>query len=241
MKFNLILLVTLLMIPSIAFAQSSPSIIITTDKPTYTTGDVITLSGVISSLGSSNSAVLQVYNSFNVLVQIGTIPIASDGSFSTKIKAEGQTWSNDGSYTIKVLYVSTPILATTSKNIDFKAVSTSQSTVTPTSPPQPAPQTPPQTTPSIAPQTLPPPTQQSPPSANTQNNTKTTTSQNQDSVEEQIKKRIEIANKLKQELNQNGNPSQENSPGIPEFPFAMPVLLISIFSVIIFYRIKYKF
>ena len=229
MKFNLILLVTLLMIPSIAFAQSSPSIIITTDKPTYTTGDVITLSGVISSLGSSNSAVLQVYNSFNVLVQIGTIPIASDGSFSTKIKAEGQTWSNDGSYTIKVLYVSTPILATTSKNIDFKAVSTSQSTVTPTSPPQPAPQT------------LPPPTQQSPPSANTQNNTKTTTSQNQDSVEEQIKKRIEIANKLKQELNQNTNLPQANSKVISEFPFTLPVLVIGILVVTMFYKIKYKF
>ena len=241
MKFNLILLVSvMLMIPSIAFAQNTTSIIIATDKPTYTTGDVITLSGIISSLGTSNSAVLQVYNSFNVLVQIGTIHVAPDGTFSTKIKAEGQSWSNDGSYEIKVLYVSAPILATTSKNIDFKATSTSSqppSSQPPTTPSSIPTNTPPSTTPSQTQS----PTQQ-PSTSNTQNNSKTIPPpQNQDSVEELIKKRIDLANKLKQELNQNGNGLPTNSQKVPEFPFALPILIISILTVMIFYRVKCPF
>src|SRR5690349_24901015 len=82
--------------PSLVFAQS-PQITLLTDKQSYVTGDTISISGTISSLGSSNSAVLQVFNPFNVLAQIGTINIAPDGTFSKTIKAAGESWANDGS------------------------------------------------------------------------------------------------------------------------------------------------
>ncbi|HEX5358438.1 MAG TPA: hypothetical protein VFW99_00825, partial [Candidatus Nitrosotalea sp.] len=120
MIFALVLVIT----PGLVFAQS-PQITLLTDKQSYVTGNTITISGKVSSLGSSNSAVLQVFNPFNVLVQIGTISLAPDGTFSKTIKAEGESWASDGSYQIKVLYVSTPILATATANVNFKA---SQST-----------------------------------------------------------------------------------------------------------------
>src|SRR5690348_9777665 len=116
MIFALVLIAT----PGIVFAQS-PQITLLTDKQSYVAGDTISISGTISSLGSSNSAVLQVFNPFNVLVQIGTINLAPDGTFSKTIKAAGESWANDGSYQIKVLYVSTPILATATTNVSFKA------------------------------------------------------------------------------------------------------------------------
>lgn len=156
--------------PCIALGQGTTQITLLTDKQSYTTGDTISISGTISSLGASNSAVLQVFNRFNVLVQIGTINVAPDGTFHDTIKAEGQSWENDGSYQIKVIYVSTPILATASTNVNFKTTqSTPSQTVT-----QPI-----------------PPVQSDVPS-DTQNITQT-------SIEEQIKKRITLANNLKQQ------------------------------------------
>ena len=149
MIFALVLVAT----PGLVFAQS-PQITLLTDKQSYVAGDMITLSGKISTLGSSNSAVLQVFNPFNVLVQIGTINLAPDGTFSKTIKAAGESWANDGSYQIKVLYVSTPILATATANVSFKAQSAStpsQTTQSSQSSPQPPPASQPTQNPSQAP------------------------------------------------------------------------------------------
>src|SRR6185437_374180 len=173
MIFALVLVAT----PGLVFAQS-PQITLLTDKQSYVTGDTITLSGKISSLGSSNSAVLQVFNQFNVLVQIGTINLAPDGTFSKTIKAAGESWASDGSYQIKVLYVSTPILATATANVSFKAQSTPASS---------------QTTPPSQSSTQLPSTSQP-----TQNPAQTP--DDQTSIEEQIKQRIALANKLKQQI-----------------------------------------
>jgi hypothetical protein len=177
---SILFAILLVAIPEIAFAQTA-QITMLTDKQSYTTGDTVSISGTISSLGSANSAVLQVYNPFNVLVQIGTINVASDGTFHDTIKTEGQSWANDGSYQIKVIYVSTPILATSSANISFKAVS--PSVVPPPANPQPV--TSP--TPQIAQPT----------------NTTIVTPDTQIPVEEQIQQRIALANKLKQQLDQD--------------------------------------
>lgn len=174
----------LVTLPGIAIAQSATQITLLTNKQSYVTGDTITISGTISSLGASKSTVLQVFNPFNVLVQIGTINIASDGTFSKTIKAEGQSWENDGSYQIKVLYVSTPILATATANINFKATQVQSPTVVQSpSTSQPSSQTPPATQSGI-------------------NTTQTIAPDTQTPIEEQIKQRIALANKLKQQLDQ---------------------------------------
>ena len=179
MIFALVLVST----PGLVFAQS-PQITLLTDKQSYVTGDTITISGQVSSLGSSNSAVLQIFNPFNVLVQIGTINLAPDGTFSKTIKAEGQSWASDGSYQIKVLYVSTPILATVTANVSFKAV---QSSPPPSQTEQPSSTSQPITSQPTTPSTQPPPQ----------------TPDDQSSIEEQIKQRIALANKLKQQIEQS--------------------------------------
>jgi len=169
----MILALVLVATPGLVFAQS-PQITLLTDKQSYVTGDTISISGTITSLGSSNSAVLQVFNPFNVLVQIGTINLAPDGTFSKTIKAEGGSWASDGSYQIKVLYVSTPILATVTANVSFKAIQSTTSQPTP--PSQPTVQS--AQNPSQAPD-------------------------DQTSIQEQIKQRIALANKLKQQIEQS--------------------------------------
>lgn len=169
-------MLSLILVPSVVFAQSA-QITLLTDKQSYVTDDTISISGTIPSLGTSNSAVLQVYNPFKVLVQIGTIPIASDGTFHYTIKTEGQSWQTSGSYQIKVIYVSTPVLATATANVDFKV----QSQIQPSPP------------------TIQQPTQTQAPSTNTT----VVTADTQTPVEEQIKQRIALANKLKEHLDQS--------------------------------------
>lgn len=183
MIFALVLVAT----PGIVFAQS-PQITLLTDKQSYVTGDTITISGQVSSLGSSNSAVLQVFNPFNVLAQIGTINLAPDGTFSKTIKAEGESWASDGSYQIKVLYVSTPILATTTANVNFKATQPTPVPSQTTQPSQPSTQ---------SPSTSQPPSSQTP-AQSTQPPSQTP--DDQTSIQEQIKQRIALANKLKQQI-----------------------------------------
>lgn len=178
--------IVLITIPGVAFAQSATQITILTDKQSYVTGDTISISGTISSLGASSSAILQVYNPFNVLVQIATITVASDGTFHDAVKAEGQSWANDGLYQIKILYVSTPILATATANIAFKTI---QSPTVSSSPPTYAQPVTPQQSPQ--PQTVQP-----------TNDTIVTPSDTQTPIEEQIQQRIDLANKLKQQLDQ---------------------------------------
>jgi hypothetical protein len=180
-------MLALLLVPSIAFAQSA-QITLLTDKQSYVTDDTISISGTIPSLGASNSAVLQVYNPFKVLAQIGTIPIASDGTFHYTLKAEGQSWQTSGSYQIKVIYISTPVLATSTVNVDFKAQSTPQ----------------PQTQPSPQPEQQ---QYQQPPTPSVGTNTTVVTADTQTPVEEQIKQRIALANKLKGQLD-SSTPSE---------------------------------
>src|SRR5579872_5807942 len=102
-----------------AFAQDATQVSVSTDKQSYSTGDTITISGKISPAPQTSTAVLQVFNTFNVLMQIGVINISGDGSFTTHIKAEGTNWQNNGIYTIKVLYSSPPIIAAGTAAIAF--------------------------------------------------------------------------------------------------------------------------
>jgi hypothetical protein len=168
-----------------AFAQAA-QITITTDKQSYATDDIITISGTLSSPGASNSGIIQVFSPSNTLVQIGTFTVSPDGKYSTTIKAEGSSWTSDGSYTIKVLYVSPPVTAVASQNILFKIAQ--QSTA---QPPQQSSQT----------------TQQG------INQTTQDADQEKSALEKKIQDRIALANKLKETLNQNA--SQPSSQDIP--------------------------
>ncbi len=182
MKF-LLIFVALGIMSGSAFAQTS-QITMATDKQSYTTDDMITISGTLSSPGASNSAVIQVFSPSNTLVQIGTFTISPDGTYSTTVKAEGSSWTSDGSYTIKVLYVSPPVTAVASQNILFKI---SQ---------QPSAQA---------------PQQSSQTQGTTQ--TSPVQDQQKSALEKKIQDRIALANKLKVTLNQNtSQPNSQEIP-----------------------------
>ncbi len=127
------LMIVVSMMSSSAFGQSTPTqVTLSLDKQSYSSGDTVVISGTVTSPGASNSMILQVYSPDNMLVQIGTVIISSDGKFSTSVKAEGPSWNNAGSYLVKMIYVSPPTNAVATANIDFKTIPSN--TVSPHSP-----------------------------------------------------------------------------------------------------------
>jgi len=99
-------------------AEETEAITITTDSSSYTTGELINISGSVSDYDESDP-----FKSFDValkliapngnIVTISQISPISDGSYSTFILAQGPLWKFDGEYTVSVSHGSDKNATTT--------------------------------------------------------------------------------------------------------------------------------
>jgi len=80
------------------------SIILNTDKSSYTDGEIISISGEIKNMtvGTQLSLIIQAPN--GNLVALDQITVGADKQFSTEIKLGGKLMKTEGTYTIKVQY-----------------------------------------------------------------------------------------------------------------------------------------
>ena len=74
-----------------------------TDESSYETGDIISISGQISS-SSSGTVRLSIDNENSKLVWAENVNIKNDGNFSTLLIAGGTGWENSGKYTLNAEY-----------------------------------------------------------------------------------------------------------------------------------------
>ncbi len=86
-----------------AFAQEDP-ITISTDKPSYSDGEKIIVSGEVSDLLSGYAISLQVIAPNGNRVTLEQLDVGADKMFSTELTAGGPLWKAAGTYTIMVLY-----------------------------------------------------------------------------------------------------------------------------------------
>jgi len=78
-----------------------------TDSSSYTTGEMINVSGSVSDYDESDpfknfDMTLKLIAPNGNIVTISQIPLNSDGSYSTHIPAQGPLWMYDGDYTVSV-------------------------------------------------------------------------------------------------------------------------------------------
>jgi len=86
------------------FAQNNESLIsVHTDSKNYDEGDMITISGNITTIIGETPVTLQIFTEGNLL-EIAQIVVSQDGAYSHTIYAEGPLWKNQGEYIIKVSY-----------------------------------------------------------------------------------------------------------------------------------------
>ena len=88
-------------------AEGVGTITIGTDSSSYTTGEMINVSGSVSDYDESDpfknfDVTLKVIAPNNNIINISQLPLNSDGSYSTFILAQGPLWKFDGDYTISV-------------------------------------------------------------------------------------------------------------------------------------------
>jgi len=94
------------------------TITIGTDSSSYTTGEMINVSGSVSDYDELDpfknfDVTLRVIAPNNNIINISQIPLSSDGSYSTFILAQGPLWKFDGDYTISVSHGSDNNASTT--------------------------------------------------------------------------------------------------------------------------------
>ncbi len=83
------------------------TITIVTNSSSYTTGEMINVSGSVSDYDESDpfknfDMTLKLTAPNGNIVTISQIPLNSDGSYSTYIPAQGPLWKYDGDYTVSV-------------------------------------------------------------------------------------------------------------------------------------------
>ena len=89
-----------------------------TDSSSYTTGEMINVSGSVSDYDESNpfknfDMTLKLIAPNGNIITISQIPLNSDGSYSTYIPAQGPLWMYDGDYTVSVSHGSDKNASTT--------------------------------------------------------------------------------------------------------------------------------
>ena len=77
----------------------------TTDKSIYHNGDNLTISGNVSYDSDIPFVTIQIFTpGKSNFADFNTIPVNSDGSFSSMFNVGGPTWTSDGFYPIKITY-----------------------------------------------------------------------------------------------------------------------------------------
>ena len=87
-----------------AFGQIQNSIVVTTDKASYSEGETILVTGEVRDLYSGTPVSVMVKAPNGNVVSIAQITIGTDKKFSTEITAGGALMKAKGSYTVAVQY-----------------------------------------------------------------------------------------------------------------------------------------
>ena len=99
-------------------SDDTGTITVGTDSSSYTTGEMINVSGSVSDYDESDpfknfDMTLKLIAPNGNIITISQIPLNSDGSYSTFIPAQGPLWKYDGDYTVSVSHGSDNNASTT--------------------------------------------------------------------------------------------------------------------------------
>ena len=99
--FLILIIVTIGLTPSFAFAEESDSI--STNLEAYTSGEVVIVFGKIVNITQDLPLTIQIFHNDN-LIDVAQISVAQDGTFAQTFNALGPLWSGDGTYTVRGFY-----------------------------------------------------------------------------------------------------------------------------------------
>ena len=80
------------------------TIVVSTDKPSYSDGDTITISGEIKNMVPGDQLSILIQSPNGNLVALDQLTVGMDNQFGTEIKVGGKLMKTEGTYSIKVQY-----------------------------------------------------------------------------------------------------------------------------------------
>lgn len=90
---------------NIAYAGPEVSISVSTDKPSYATGEPIVISGELNEQIEDSVITIKIFEpSFGRQIDLYQPLVGEDKKFTVKVNTEGIKWSSDGTYTVDVVY-----------------------------------------------------------------------------------------------------------------------------------------
>ena len=107
--FLILIIVTIGLTPSFAFAEESDSI--STNLEAYTSGEIVIVFGKIVNITQGLPLTIQIFHNDN-LINVAQISVAQDGTFAQTFNALGPLWSSDGTYTVRGFYTVDRIMET---------------------------------------------------------------------------------------------------------------------------------
>ena len=92
-------------------AEAAP-ISLSSDSDIYYMGDYIVIFGSVDTVFENMPVTIQIYHE-STLIDVGQVPVATDGSFVATFNANGQQWKDEGAYAVRAFYTPTIITETT--------------------------------------------------------------------------------------------------------------------------------
>ena len=89
---------------STLMGQATGAITVTTDKTSYNDGDIITISGSTQDYITDTPITVIVKSPIGNIVKFDQIPLGSDRTYSTTLKATGPLWQAAGAYSVLVQF-----------------------------------------------------------------------------------------------------------------------------------------
>jgi len=109
-EISIIIIASVILLPFFggeSFAQENQSLVVTTEKESYSAGEPIQITGIAESKLSDFKVTVRVFNPVNNLITIDELDVNNDGTFSGEIATSiGGLWAKDGTYTIIADYFS---------------------------------------------------------------------------------------------------------------------------------------
>ena len=115
-----------------AFGQIQSSIVVTTDKSSYSEGEIIIVTGEVRDLYSQTPVSVIVKAPNGNIVSIAQITVGADKKFSTEVTVGGSLMKAEGSYTITAQYGTENRSTTTSFEFDGSTIPSDTSEITDT-------------------------------------------------------------------------------------------------------------
>ena len=85
---------------------------LSTSNDIYYLGDYIVIFGIVDTVFEDMPVTIQIYHE-STLIDVGQVPVATDGSFVATFNANGQQWKDEGAYAVRAFYTPTIITETT--------------------------------------------------------------------------------------------------------------------------------